>query len=205
MRRGREEFRVARIPLTGRLVERQSCDSDLVGGFGADAARRLAVGWALAARSRQTLVYFPIAPEVTRDGRLRNPLPEGRSDAPNVDLLLVPRGRLRPSRWPEIRSRLGPGTPTTIDLPEDAFQVTEEASERADRLSATRHARTLIVTGTGAAFADSLGPLTTLAEDLPAAAARHPEQFHVSELVLDRAVGQGLFLYLAPHGGVLAS
>ncbi|WP_030060819.1 MULTISPECIES: hypothetical protein [Streptomyces] len=117
-------------------------------------AEDLATAWALAARSRRSLIHLPLR---------ANTGPAGQPDVPpdqRLDLLLVHHSLgFPPSRWKEVRARLGAGIPHTVDLPATDFPPDEAIDyERhhfagwRDELRFAGAAHTLVVTGSPTAF-----------------------------------------------------
>ena len=176
--------RVVMIPLVGRLIDERVCWCTYDSVVDTTSARRLAVGWALAARSPYTIVYFPMSRPATKAGVVRDPF-GGRAPDLFADLdlvLLHHRLGMRPSAWKEVRSRLGAGHPTSIQLPRTAFEVPDEpdwSRSRAgypDDLDPIRPdvvADTLVLTGSRTAFGRDLDNMRTLVEELPADYANH--------------------------------
>ncbi|MET8623627.1 hypothetical protein ABZW30_07705 [Kitasatospora sp. NPDC004669] len=117
-------------------------------------AEDLATVWALAARSQRSLIHLPLR---------ANTGPTGLPDVPaedRLDLLLAHHSLgFPPSRWKEVRARLGAGIPHTVDLPATDFPP-EEAIDyerhnftgRRDQLRFAGAAHTLVVTGSPTAF-----------------------------------------------------
>ncbi|MFE7530785.1 hypothetical protein ACFU7Y_34490 [Kitasatospora sp. NPDC057542] len=128
-------------------------------------AEDLATVWALAARSRCSLIHLPLR---------ANTGPAGLSDVPpedRLDLLLVHHSLgFPPSRWKEVRSRLGAGIPHTVDLPVTDFDG-EDAdrpfTHRRDELRFAGAAGTLVVTGSPTAFRRTGSQLYELSREAP--------------------------------------
>lgn len=118
-----------------------------------DGLNRLAGLFSFAAYSRHTIVHVPL-----RDGV---PPDEGTGDL--VDLVLAHHSYgLRPSKWPELRRSLGPGTPLTVRTDEartdrDAVAWRRRAgrADRRDELRHALHARTFFLFGNRDTFAEA--------------------------------------------------
>ncbi|MGW3183608.1 hypothetical protein ACWDD9_30465 [Kitasatospora sp. NPDC001119] len=171
VRLGRDEYRVV-------TPARQTAGALLYAGPGStymhlhldrQGAEDLATAWALAARSRRSLVHLPLR---------ANAGPAGLGDVPSedrLDLLLVHHSLGFPaSRWKEVRARLGAGTPHTVDLPVTDFPSDEEIDyERhhfagwRDRLRFSGAAHTLVVTGSPTAFRWSGSQLHEFTREAP--------------------------------------
>ncbi|MGW3107707.1 hypothetical protein [Streptomyces sp. NPDC001100] len=107
-----------------------------------DGLSRLAGLFSFAACSRHTIVHVP----------LRDCVPPDEGCGELVDLVLAhPEAGLRPSKWPELRRRLGRGTPLTVRTDEARTERHARAwLERPyDRglLRHTTHARTYFLIG----------------------------------------------------------
>ncbi|MCX5375169.1 hypothetical protein [Streptomyces sp. NBC_00091] len=106
-----------------------------------DAAVLMAGLWTLAASSPRSLIHLPL-----------RGAPAPRAGSRRLDLVLLHHSlQLAPSRWKELRGRLGPGRPQTVDvlLPEPG-EVDHAAMHRADnrdRFHQSVHAETLFMTG----------------------------------------------------------
>ncbi|MGW0823365.1 hypothetical protein [Streptomyces sp. NPDC002845] len=118
-----------------------------------DGLNRLAGLFSFAAYSRHTIVHVPL-----RDGL---PPAEGRGEL--VDLVLVHHSYgLRPTKWPDLRRRLGPGTPLTVRTDEArtardaaAWRKRRDDTDLRDWLRHTTHARTFFLTGSRDVFAET--------------------------------------------------
>ncbi|MCX4471760.1 hypothetical protein OOK41_15845 [Micromonospora sp. NBC_01655] len=156
--------RPARAPRFGGLYE---------GRLGAQfcldkrTATMFALAWGFAARSPYTLVHLPMraaaAPPACSWGR-------------SLDLLLLHhRLAFPPSRWKQVRARLGPGRPHTVTLPGAAWPARPAADHRRawhrdfrDQLRWDIAADTLTVTGSRRAFDLVADQVRALAEECPA-------------------------------------
>jgi hypothetical protein len=198
VRFGAEEYRVLR---TGGLRRALCCDSEHWLDFWVDraAAAELAAAWLLAARSPRSLVHLPLR---RRDERPVGPhLPEPHRAR---DLLLVHHSRQFPaSRWKEVRSRLGRGSPHTVEFrradfpadPERAVPGAHHAGFR-DRLRLATAADTLVLSGSALVFADAAADFLDLADTDPSSDRRlrgfdggHAcAELHPASGLLDRTV-----------------
>ncbi|MCZ0987517.1 hypothetical protein [Streptomyces diastatochromogenes] len=119
-----------------------------------DGLNRLAGLFSFAAYSRHTVVHVPLRDTVTAHHG-------GCGDL--VDLVLVHHTYgLRPSQWPELRRRLGGGTPLTVRTDEArtardaaAWERRRDDSGFRDELRHTTHARTFFLIGSRDVFADT--------------------------------------------------
>ncbi|MET9397050.1 hypothetical protein [Kitasatospora sp. NPDC002965] len=153
----------------------------------------LATAWALAARSRRSLVHLPLR------AWARGPV--GMSDwvhnGLGLDLVLFQHGvGLPPSRWKEVRARLGAGAPHTVDIPDTDFPAEDgidyarhRHAEWRDGLHFAIAARTLFVSGTAEAFRWSGSLVRSLGTEGPAAAAGYSGGVHYC-VELDHEPGQ---------------
>ncbi|MFG2906438.1 hypothetical protein ACGF13_15400 [Kitasatospora sp. NPDC048286] len=129
-------------------------------------AEDLATAWALAARSRRSLIHLPLR---------ANTGPAGLYDVPpedRLDLLLVHHSLgFPPSRWKKVRARLGGGgIPHTVDLPATDFDgedADRSFAHRRDELRFAGAARTLVVTGSPTAFRRTGARLHELSREAP--------------------------------------
>jgi hypothetical protein len=144
----------------------------------------LAAAWWLAARSPHSIIYLPLRQTPANCGVWSRKL----------DLVLLHHSLgFRPSRWKEVRARLGAGSPQTVRLPERPFPVFDRADhdrryhrEFRDLLRWDVAADTLFVTGSRLAFNLAGEELRMLAEDVPALLAKNPRQFHTGTVQLCR-------------------
>ncbi|KOG42426.1 hypothetical protein [Streptomyces resistomycificus] len=137
-----------------------------------DGLNRLAGLFSFAAYSRHTIVHIPL-----REGP---PPDEGVGEL--VDLVLVHHTLgLRPSKWPELRRKLGNGTPLTVGT-DEARTARDAASCRRrlhhadfrDELRHATHARTFFLFGSRDIFVET-------ATDLAEAAGWGPRQKDVAK------------------------
>jgi hypothetical protein len=173
------EFRPRTGPHTHRVVQprtplRHTSLRDPENAYGMllgdhDGLNRLAGLFSFAACSRHTIVHVPL-----RDGV---PPDEGQGEL--VDLVLAhPEAGLRPTKWPELRRRLGQGAPLTVRT--DEARTARDARAWLDRphargtLRHTTHARTHFLIGERSVFASAA---TAFAE----AAGRGPRQKGVTQ------------------------
>ncbi|MFD0279241.1 hypothetical protein ACFVHB_35840 [Kitasatospora sp. NPDC127111] len=186
VRAGRAEYRVvSAVPGEGRAVLYGDGDGDS-GGWElrlyADraGARDLAAAWALAARSPRSLVHLPL-----RTGTA----PEGLEEegAVRMDLVLLHHSLgFPPSRWKEVRARLGGGgVAHTVDVPASDFPPEGELdftshhfAEWRDGLRFAGAARTLFLTGSAEAFRWSGTLVRSLDTEAAAELARRPNRAH---------------------------
>jgi hypothetical protein len=148
-------------------------------------AAMFALAWGLAARSPHSIVYLPL-----RAARVPDCCAWGR----RLDLVLVHhRLAMPPSRWKEIRARLGAGSPHTVTLPSGAWPAKPFADHHRSRHDDFRdHLRweiaadTLVLTGSRAAFELQADQVRGLAEDCPAHRARLPDAHCCAEIGMGR-------------------
>ena len=118
-----------------------------------DGLNRLAGLFSFAAYSRRTIVHVPLRGGVPPD--------EGLGEL--VDLVLVHHScGLRPSKWPELRRSLGPGTPLSVRTDEartgrDAagWRRRSWRADCRDELRHAVHARTFFLFGSRDVFAEA--------------------------------------------------
>ncbi|MCU7826178.1 hypothetical protein [Kitasatospora sp. DSM 101779] len=201
-RGGGREYRVIRP--RGAVERAVLVDDDHVlnGWFDRGAARTIGGLWLLAARSPRSLVHVPI-----RGNELpwAPPAPCGE----RLDLVLLHHSlQFPPSRWKELRARLGAGAPGTAHLPEAertaAGAATGAAPEQRhyrefrDRFHQQVAAGTLFMTGSARAFRETADRFLDVARNGPAHPQAHPAyrhycvEIHYLEGIL--ADGRGLHL-----------
>ncbi|WP_328928282.1 hypothetical protein OG429_29560 [Streptomyces sp. NBC_00190] len=158
-RLGTEEFQVirpARPPRRAVLLD----DSWYLNAYVDQVAARLMAGlWTLAASSPRSLIHLP----------LRGSRPDAASRG--LDLVLLHHSlQFAPSRWKELRGRLGPGRPRSVELsvpePGTGLAALHHAENR-DVLRQHIHAGTLFVTGSAKVFHEAADVLRRVAEDGP--------------------------------------
>jgi hypothetical protein len=185
VRLGSRQYRVvraARVPEFAGLYEAR-----LGAQFCLDqpTAAMFALAWGLAARSPHTIVYLPLrGAKLPREHRWGRPL----------DLVLLHhRLAFPPSRWKQVRARLGAGSPHSVVLPGDAWPARSAADhgrsrhrEFRDHLRWDVAADTFVLTGSRAAFDLGADQVRALAEECPAHRARVPETHCCAELDMGR-------------------
>ncbi|MBB2948338.1 hypothetical protein FB565_008121 [Actinoplanes lutulentus] len=150
-----------------------------------DTARTFAQAWALAARSPYTIVYLPLR---------RAKLPPGTGSGQPLDLVMLHhRLAFPPSRWKQVRARLGTGRPHSVSLPSDAWPSKPIADHRrawhrdfSDHLRWEIAAGTLILTGSREAFDLESDQIRALAEEGPAHRAGTPDAHCCAEIGMGR-------------------
>ncbi|MFF2748746.1 hypothetical protein ACFVVA_24810 [Kitasatospora sp. NPDC058048] len=171
VRLGRDEYRVI-TPVrqtAGAFLHTNPHDRSMDLYVDRQGAEDLVTAWALAARSRRSLIHLPLR---------GNSGPMGLSDVPpgdQLDLLLVHHSLgFPPSRWKEVRARLGAGTPHTVDLPVTDFPTEEaidderyRAADRRDEIRFAGAAGTLVVTGSATAFRRTGSALHDFSREAP--------------------------------------
>ncbi|MFJ3392482.1 hypothetical protein [Leifsonia aquatica] len=144
-------------PLVGSLVEYDH----YFGEIDERSFQAMTVAWALAARSPRSIIFVPAT--------------KSAEPIETVDLVLVHHSlQLKPSNWKRLRSALGRGRPTRIQLPAEAFdppglhpdgyRASALFREDKDKLHYATAARTMFVTGSRVAFEDHLPQLLDVAE-----------------------------------------
>ncbi|WP_377273204.1 hypothetical protein [Peterkaempfera sp. SMS 1(5)a] len=175
-RLGSMEFKVIRPaePLARAVLADHDRHLDLY--LDQDAARRIGGLWALAASSPRSLVHLPI-----RGNRAPSrELPE--NGMRQLDLVLLHHSlQFAPSKWKEIRGRLGPGRPQTVTLPApgdtDEAVIDYEARhyrENRDLFHQHLHAETLFMTGSAKVFRETAQHFLDVARDGPCHVPVHP-------------------------------
>ncbi|MFC7220762.1 hypothetical protein ACFQLX_21755 [Streptomyces polyrhachis] len=179
-RLGSTEFKVIRPaqPLAHAvLIDR---DRHLDAYLGQDAAQRIGALWQLAASSPRSLIHLPIRGNA---GPSHGP-PEG--DRRQLDLVLLHHSlQFAPSRWKELRGRLGPGRPQTVTLPDpgrgdEAVEDYEARHYRENRdlFHQHLHAETLFMTGSAKVFLDTARHFSDIARNGPGHIATHSNYPH---------------------------
>lgn len=126
-----------------------------------DAATLMAGLWTLAATSPRSLVHLPL-----RGG------PAPAEGSRRLDLVLLHHSlQLAPSRWKELRGRLGPGRPRTVDVllpePDPALDTAAHRAENLDRFHQDIHAETLFMTGSATVFRQAADVFRQVARNGP--------------------------------------
>ncbi|MFF3216664.1 hypothetical protein ACFYYB_39340 [Streptomyces sp. NPDC002886] len=138
------------------------------------AAQLVAALWSLAATSPRSLVHVP----------LRRTDPD--TGEPGPDLVLLHHSlQFAPSRWKELRARLGPGRPRTANLPGPLsagrareFRPERHHRENRDRFHQRVHAGALFMTGSAALFADTSWLFADVAHRGPGYVHARPDHAH---------------------------
>lgn len=149
-------------------------------------AKLFALAWGLAARSPHTIVHLPLRASAAAD-----PCDWGRP----LDLVLLHHSlAFPPSRWKEVRARLGADRPHTVTLPPGAWPSRPDADhhrtwhrEFRDHLRWTVAADTLVLTGSREAYELRAEQVRELAEDGPAQRAQTPGAHCCAEIPLGGA------------------
>ncbi|WP_030162896.1 hypothetical protein [Streptomyces sp. NRRL S-244] len=184
-RLGATEFKVvrpARTPARAVLVDDPW---HLNGWFDREAAHVTAGLWALAATSPRSLVHLPIRANAAGgpDTGARRPL----------DLVLLHHSlQFAPSRWKELRARLGRGRPRTVELPAPDPDAEPEASgryhrENRDRFRQQIHSETLFMTGSTRTFREAAVQFADLARTGPGRAFNHGGRHYCRSVGCDPA------------------
>ncbi|MFE0460470.1 hypothetical protein ACFW1A_14605 [Kitasatospora sp. NPDC058965] len=154
-----------------------------------EAAERIGALWLLAARSPRALVHLPI----------RGNGVVGEDGARPLDLVLLHHSlQFAPSRWKELRGRLGPGRPRTLSLPQPPEPAAVDHAarhhrENRDLFHQHLHAETLFLTGSAKLFRETAHHFPDLARRGPGrapAGSGHPHvcaELHSNDGVLGNA------------------
>jgi hypothetical protein len=187
-RLGATEFKVirpARTPVRALLVD----DPWYVNGwFDQEAAHFTAGLWALAATSPRSLVHLPIRANAASAGEPRDT--GGRRP---LDLVLLHHSlQFAPSRWKELRGRLGPGRPRTVNLAAPDPDAQPHAPDRyhrenRDRFRQDIHSETLFMTGSTRTFREAAGQFADLARNGPAQVFNHGGRHYCRSVDCDPA------------------
>ncbi|AWZ06677.1 MULTISPECIES: hypothetical protein [unclassified Streptomyces] len=174
-RLGAAEFKVirpARPPERAVLSEgRWYLDAEVDQG----AAQLIAGLWALAATSPRSLVHVPLRRDDPATGR------------PGLDLVLLHHSlQFAPSRWKELRAKLGAGRARTADLPGptafdpavDHYPQERHHKENRDRFHTRVHTETLFLTGSATLFADTAWVFADVAHNGSGHVYAHPARRH---------------------------
>ncbi|MGA8116916.1 MAG: hypothetical protein WCA46_25050 [Actinocatenispora sp.] len=142
-----------------------------------DGAAQLVALWALAARSRHSLVHLPIRAHAAPDGA-------GFDLSVPLDLVLVHHSLQFPtSSWKQLRSRLGAGEIHTAATPADELRGDVDHRRQLDReyrdhLGFDIAAHTLFVVGSPTAFRRNGAALRGLVDEAPSYRRRYPNAQH---------------------------
>ncbi|MER7466473.1 hypothetical protein [Streptomyces sp. NPDC097981] len=184
-RLGTTEFKVIRPARTPARAVLLDGTWYLNGWFDQEAARITAGLWALAATSPRSLVHLPIRANAAGgpDTGVQRPL----------DLVLLHHSlQFAPSRWKELRGRLGPGRPHTADLPGPDPDAEPDVSDRhhrenRDRFRQAIHSETLFMTGSARTFRETAGLFADIARSGPGGALNHRGRHYCRSLYCDPA------------------
>jgi hypothetical protein len=179
-RLGSTEFKVIRPgrPLAHAVLI--DCDRYLDAYLDQDAAQRIGGLWKLAASSPRSLVHLPMRAN-------RPPSREAPEEGlRQLDLVLMHHSlQFAPSRWKEVRGRLGPGRPQTVTLtgPEHAGEAVADPDarhyqENRDLFHQHLHAETLFMTGSAKVFRDTAQHFFDVARHGPGHVPVHPSHPH---------------------------
>ncbi|MFC7241899.1 hypothetical protein ACFQO7_05340 [Catellatospora aurea] len=146
-------------------------------------AAMFAMAWGLAARSPHTIVYLPLRASAAAD-----PCAWARP----LDLVLVHHSlAFPPSRWKDVRARLGAGRPHTVTLPAGTWPGRPAADHRRtwyreyrDHLLWSVAADTMVLTGSREAYELRAEQVRRLAEDAPAYRAQEPDLHYCAEIAM---------------------
>lgn len=149
-------------------------------------AAMFAMAWGLVARSPHSIIYLPLRAATRPD--------ECAWGRPLDLVLLHHRLAFPPSKWKQVRARLGPGTPHTVTLPADAWPKRPVADHRRSWHREFRDfvrwevaADTLVLTGSREAFELQADQVRALAEECPAHRARTPDTHCCTEIGMGRS------------------
>lgn len=159
-RLGPQEFRVvrpARPPEHAVLLD----DGWFLNAYVDEAAARLMAGlWKLAAASPRSLIHLPLR---------RAGVPE--AGARPLDLVLLHHSlQFAPSRWKQLRGRLGPGRRQSVTVPASDPETDHAAlhhAENRDLFHQHLHAETLFMTGSAKVFRETAGAFREVADHGP--------------------------------------
>jgi len=141
----------------------------------------LTAAWGLAARSPRSLIYLPMRANTPPEG-----VGGGEGQSPSLDLVLLHHSlQMRPSRWKQVRTRLGAGCLHTAsvhdsDFPDESAVDYERwhFREFRDHLGFHLAANTLFIVGSGTAFRERGALVRSLIGDAPSYLARYPRADH---------------------------
>ncbi|MFJ7586661.1 hypothetical protein ACIQZO_04520 [Streptomyces sp. NPDC097617] len=194
-RLGAMEFKVIRParPLVNAVLVDH--DSHLDAYLDQQAAKLFGGLWTLASSSPRSLIHLPVR---------GNPAPAHEPPEPRtrqLDLVLLDHSlQFAPSRWKELRARLDPGRPRTVELPApdltddpSAFQGERHYRENRDLFHQHLHAETLFMTGSAKVFRDTARHFVDVARNGPGYVSDNPRcphfctQLHADAGVLGNA------------------
>ena len=185
VRLGCRQYRVVRPAKTPRFAGLY--EGRLGAQFCLDRATAVmfAEAWGLVARSPRTIIYLPLR---------RAEFPTHHVWGRPLDLVLLHhRLAFPPSRWKQVRSRLGAGRPHSIVLPSHAWPSRSIADHRQtwhqefrDHLRWDIAADTLLLTGSREAFELAADQVRALVEECPAHRARTPGTHCCAEIGMGR-------------------
>lgn len=181
VRLGGKEFRVVRSPAAGGRLTLRADHHWLSMRADRDGVARLVAMWALAARSKRSLVYLPL-----RSGAV----PDDDGDSIPLDLVLVHHSLQFPiAAWKRIRRRLGTGMPQSVDTMDDDFPDQDAIDYQRrhhrnfrDHLGFDIAARTLFIVGSATAFRENGSALRVLRDEAPAYLHHFPARHFCVEL-----------------------
>ncbi len=159
-RLGPQEFRVIRPahpPEHAVLLD----DGWHLNAYVDEAAARLMAGlWKLAAASPRSLIHLPLRGVGTPEAGARP-----------LDLVLLHHAlQFAPSRWKELRGRLGPGSRRSVTVPAsepETGQAAPHHAENRDLFHQHLHAETLFMTGSAKVFRQTAGVFREVADHGP--------------------------------------
>ncbi|MFE3627612.1 hypothetical protein [Streptomyces goshikiensis] len=184
-RLGPAEFNVIRPARTPDRALLLDADRYLNAYFDQEAAQLTAGLWALAASSPRSLIHLPIRPK----GAAGAPAPGPRQRP--LDLVLLHHSlQFAPSRWKELRARLGAGRAHTVVMPgpdPDAEIDGTAPHHREDRdvFRQHVHSETLFMTGSARTFRDGAALFADLARHGPHQVLAHPGTHYCRRLFSD--------------------
>ncbi|MFI1282404.1 hypothetical protein ACH4U5_16905 [Streptomyces sp. NPDC020858] len=166
-RLGPQEFKVvrpARPPEHAVLLD----DGWFLNAYVDEAAARLMAGlWRLAATSPRSLIHLPLR----RGAGTGAAAGTSEAGARPLDLVLLHHSlQFAPSRWKELRGRLGPGLRRSVTVPASDPETGHAAlhhAENRDLFHQRLHAETLFVTGSAKVFRETAGAFREVADHGP--------------------------------------
>ncbi|MEV0092586.1 hypothetical protein [Streptomyces sp. NPDC050738] len=177
---GAARFKVIRPARPLRHAVLTDRDHYLNASLDAEAAQHIGALWTLAATSPRTLIHIPLRTNQPPPDELEWP------GARRLDLVLLHHSlQFAPSRWKEVRARLGQGRPQTVDLPKAPPASEPEIDydarhhrENRDLFHQHVHAETLFMTGSAKVFGETARHFLDVAREGPGQAIRHPSSPH---------------------------